>query len=133
MADIDHFKEVNDNNGHLAGDHILKVVAQLLKDFLRITDTVARYGGDEFVIILPETSLNDALTVTERIRKAVDSTDFRYENRIISVSLSFGISSLNSSRKASKTDFIKEADDALYQAKKAGRNTCQYFKEYCSN
>ena len=125
MADIDHFKDINDTYGHLAGDHILKAVAKFFKDFLRTSDIVARYGGEEFAIILPETSKSHTIIVAERLREAIDSMTIEYENRNISVSLSFGISCLEPSKQISNTELIKEADAALYQAKGAGRNTCR--------
>jgi diguanylate cyclase (GGDEF)-like protein len=98
MADIDHFKNINDAYGHLAGDHVIKIVAQFLQEFLRNSDSVARYGGEEFAIILPEISESDALMVAERLREAIASMQIEYENHAISVSLSFGISFLNSNK-----------------------------------
>jgi two-component system cell cycle response regulator len=88
---------------------------------------VARYGGEEFAIILPEISKTDARMVTERLREAIDSMQIEYENQAISISLSFGISFLNTNRNVSNTELIKEADSALYQAKAAGRNICKCF------
>ena len=127
MADIDHFKNINDAYGHLAGDHVIKIVAQFLQEFLRNSDSVARYGGEEFAIILPEISESDALMVAERLREAIASMQIEYENHAISVSLSFGISFLNSNKNVSKIELIKEADSALYQAKGIGRNICKCF------
>jgi len=127
MADIDRFKNINDTYGHLAGDQVIKIVAQFFQDFLRNSDSVARYGGEEFAIILPEISKTDARMVTERLREAIDSMQIEYENQAISISLSFGISFLNTNRNVSNTELIKEADSALYQAKAAGRNICKCF------
>ena len=133
MADIDHFKIINDTYGHLAGDQVLKSVAQFLHEFLRNTDTVATYGGEEFAIILPEISHADAMLVAERLRKRIESMQIEYEDKTISVSLSFGLSLLNSQKNVSKTELIKEADTALYQAKSAGRNNCKSFDADCKS
>jgi diguanylate cyclase (GGDEF)-like protein len=127
IADIDHFKDINDTYGHLAGDHILKVVAHYFQDSLRGSDMVARYGGEEFAIILPETSKIDGMIVAERLRETIASLKIDYEGRTLSVTASFGVSFLDSSRTVEKVEFIKEADYALYQAKSAGRNVCKCF------
>jgi len=125
MADIDHFKNINDTYGHLAGDHVIKTVAQFFQDVVRTSDSVARYGGEEFAIILPEISKADAMIVAERLREKIDSMHFEHDNQPISVSLSFGISFMKPGNIADKIELIKKADTALYQAKKAGRNTCK--------
>ena len=127
MADIDHFKDINDTYGHLAGDHVIKTVAQFFQDAMRTSDTVARYGGEEFAIILPEISDTDAMIVADRLRKAVNTMQINHENQPISVSLSFGVSFFEPNRKINKLELIKEADIALYQAKRAGRNICKCF------
>ena len=127
IADIDHFKEVNDTYGHLAGDKILKALADYLQDELRGSDIVARYGGEEFAIILPETSKIDGMMVAERLRETIASLKIDYEGRSLMVTASFGLSCLESHRRVEKIEFIKEADYALYQAKNAGRNTCKCY------
>ena len=127
IADIDHFKEINDTYGHLAGDKILKEIAVYLEDALRGSDLVARYGGEEFAIILPETSKIDGMMVAERLRETIASLKIDYEGRSLMVTASFGLSCLGSHRRVRKVDFIKEADYALYQAKNAGRNTCKCY------
>lgn len=127
LADIDHFKAVNDNYGHLAGDYSLKKIAECLKDSLRESDRAARYGGEEFAFILPETGLDGAFIVAERLRKDIDSMSIDYEGEKISTTMSFGIASFDPAKDISKTDLIKKADHALYQAKKAGRNKCCLF------
>ena len=127
IADIDRFKDINDTYGHLAGDHILKVIAHYFQDSLRGSDMVARYGGEEFAMVLPETSQNDGMIVAERLRETIASLKIDYEGRSLSITASFGLSSLDSSRNIDKIEFIKEADYALYQAKNAGRNTCKCF------
>jgi len=132
IADIDHFKDINDTYGHLAGDHILKVVAHYFQDSLRGSDMVARYGGEEFAMVLPETSKIDGMIVAERLRETIASLKIDYEGRSLSVTASFGVSSLDASRNIDKIEFIKEADYALYQAKNAGRNTCKCFDPHTS-
>ncbi len=127
MADIDHFKDINDNYGHLAGDHVIKTVAQFFQDFLRTSDSVARYGGEEFAAVLPEISNTNAMLVAERLREAINSMQIEYENKVIPVSLSFGISFLKPNKNVNKIELIKEADSALYQAKGAGRNICKCY------
>jgi len=124
LADIDHFKAVNDNYGHLAGDYSLKMIAECLKDSLRESDSAARYGGEEFAFILPETGPDGAFIVAERLRDSINSMAINYEDQKISITVSFGIASFDPANDISKTDLIKKADHALYQAKKAGRNKC---------
>ena len=124
FADIDFFKAVNDNYGHLAGDYSLKRIADCLKNSLREPDSAARYGGEEFAFILPETGTENAFVVAERLRKNIESMEIDYEGEIIPVTMSFGIASLDIVNDVSKNDLIKKADSALYQAKKTGRNKC---------
>jgi diguanylate cyclase (GGDEF)-like protein len=127
LADIDHFKAVNDNYGHLAGDYALKKIAECLTNSLRESDSAARYGGEEFAFILPETGLEGAFIVAERLKDSINSMTINYENKKISTTMSLGVASFDPANDLSKTDLIKKADHALYQAKKAGRNTaCMY-------
>ena len=127
MADIDHFKDINDTYGHLAGDHVIKRVARFIQDYIRTSDSAARYGGEEFAVILPEISKTDAITVAERLRKEIDAMQIEHESQPIRVSLSFGVSFFKPDRPSSKIELIKEADSALYQAKRAGRNICRCY------
>jgi diguanylate cyclase (GGDEF)-like protein len=122
FADIDHFKRINDTYGHLAGDYALKVVAKCLKDSVRTCDVVSRYGGEEFGVILPETPLEGAVVLAERLKKALSELQMDYEGRKLSVTLSFGIAPFLQNRDITRDELIKEADDALYQAKRTGRN-----------
>jgi diguanylate cyclase (GGDEF)-like protein len=122
FADIDHFKSVNDNYGHQAGDHALKIVAGSLKNELRDSDNIARYGGEEFVIILPETNTDDALRVSERLREKIKSIKMSYNGNSINVTMSFGVATLPNSQRVSSDKFIKMADEALYRAKGQGRD-----------
>ena len=129
LVDIDHFKNVNDSYGHLAGDYILKVLAYYLHKSLRGSDLIARYGGEEFAIILPETSKADGLLVAERLRETVESLQIEYEGETLSVTASFGLSYLQRGQKTDKSQLVKNADCALYQAKRDGRNKCVCFDE----
>jgi len=122
MADIDHFKKVNDTFGHTEGDRVLFEIANLLKASVRKKDTVARYGGEEFILILPETGLGEASMIAERIRKLVESTLFEIANARINLTVSMGISNFPSHRAKSKEELVKMADQALYDAKRGGRN-----------
>ena len=122
MADIDHFKTVNDTFGHQAGDRVLTCIAQTLRACVRASDVVARYGGEEFGFILPETDLSGSKVITERLRRAMEDLDLEYEGRPIRVTMSFGIASINAFADLSACDLIRQADRALYLAKAAGRN-----------
>ncbi|MBI5461503.1 MAG: GGDEF domain-containing protein [Gammaproteobacteria bacterium] len=123
MADIDHFKHFNDNHGHLIGDKLLRFVSNILKDSLKGQDLVARFGGEEFAILLPNTPLRGALAVAESLRARVQSQRLRRtdtQQPIGGVTLSLGIANF----KASDTpeNLIARADSALYQSKRLGRN-----------
>jgi len=128
LADIDHFKAVNDTYGHLAGDYALKKIAECLTDSLRESDSAARYGGEEFALILPETDPDGAFIVAERLRDNINSMTINYESKKISPTMSFGVASFDPANDMSKNDLIKKADHALYEAKKAGRNTCRLYE-----
>jgi diguanylate cyclase (GGDEF)-like protein len=129
MADIDHFKSINDFFGHLAGDHALRCVSAQLKQMLRDSDQIARYGGEEFAIILPMTEPNDAMKAAERLRKGIESMKLRYNDRPITVTMSFGVAAIESDREINVEGLIKKADEALYEAKNGGRNKCCYYKK----
>lgn len=120
MCDIDHFKVVNDEFGHLAGDHVLKEVAQLAKSRLRPDDVVARYGGEELAIILPETDLAGGVLIADELRKIIATASFVFEDEDIDVTISCGVAQLDPAW--SSYDFVKAADEQLYEAKDAGRN-----------
>jgi diguanylate cyclase (GGDEF)-like protein len=124
FADIDDFKSINDTYGHLAGDRVIKTIAGSLKTELRDSDLVARYGGEEFAIILPETEKKGAREVAERLRKTIDSFRIIHEDNFIHPTMSFGIASLQPGTKMSIDKLIQTADNALYQAKKQGKNRC---------
>lgn len=116
MIDIDHFKAINDTHGHLTGDEILKAVSNLLKANLRQTDIAGRYGGEEFLLILPETGLDEACLVAEKIRKSVEGSVFI---KNIKFSISIGVSTYSGE---TASELAEKADKNLYQAKSSGRN-----------
>ncbi len=120
MFDIDHFKKVNDSFGHLAGDYVLKEMAGVVKARLRPDDILGRYGGEEFAILLPETSVQGAITIAEELRKLVAEHRFIFEGETIESTISLGCAQLQDGWDA--LNFIKVADEQLYAAKHAGRN-----------
>lgn len=122
MLDIDHFKRVNDTHGHQAGDDALVLVAKTLLRTLRVNDLVSRYGGEEFAIILPETNLDSSKIAGERCRKQIETVPVEAEYTKFSVTVSIGVASLPNENIKDMDTLIKSADDALYQAKRSGRN-----------
>lgn len=120
VIDIDHFKKVNDSSGHHAGDLVLKHVSQTLKDTLRETDQVFRFGGEEFVIVLSNANTAAAERVAERARKLVETTSVSINNCNLGVSISLGVSTF--SAEDDRDSLFQRADEALYLAKKSGRN-----------
>lgn len=126
MLDIDHFKQVNDTHGHQAGDAVLSGVAATVRSNIRVVDMAARYGGEEIVVVLPETDQAGAVITAEKIRAAIEQRDFSTpDGKDIRVTASIGISSLEMVRfeNGNKAEqLIKQADDALYRAKAQGRN-----------
>jgi diguanylate cyclase (GGDEF)-like protein len=123
MADIDHFKKINDEHGHLAGDHVLKEVARVLSSRVRPGDLAGRYGGEEFIVLLPLASAEEALEVAHTINRAVSSRAISVNHSRIHVTISIGISTYPSDG-ATPDDLINEADRALYWVKTHGRNAC---------
>jgi two-component system, cell cycle response regulator len=124
LADIDHFKYVNDTYGHLAGDAVLKEIASRMVNFIRPYDSVGRYGGEEFLILAPSSDALGAMGLAERIRKAIEEKPVTFEGRKISVTASFGIAVSTPRQLLDAQQMIRLADDALYQAKANGRNRC---------
>ena len=123
MVDIDHFKSINDQHGHLVGDDILRQMGTLLGGAVRTIDVVARYGGEEFVLILPETSTEGAVVFGERLRERVSEHQFDLGGeRIFHLTCSVGVATFPSPRVASTEDLFARADEALYRAKSGGRN-----------
>jgi two-component system, cell cycle response regulator len=121
MFDIDHFKQVNDTYGHLAGDYVLKQLAVVIKSRIRREDILARYGGEEFAIVLPEIDNHNSMQFGEKIRRLTERAVFRFEDTDIPVTVSVGVASLKAELQ-DPLEFIKMADDNLYQAKSEGRN-----------
>lgn len=121
MADIDHFKGVNDRHGHAAGDAVLEGVAGVLKRRMRGSDHGGRYGGEEFLIVLANADVDGARIFAERLRQEVEETGFANDAGPIHVTLSLGVAALRASHET-PGDLVAEADEALYRAKEAGRN-----------
>jgi len=132
MVDIDHFKKVNDTLGHTEGDQALIKISSLLKSSVRKKDIVARYGGEEFILMLPEAVLKESFLIAERIRRLVEETSFEVGKTEVNLTVSMGISNFPSHRAKSKEDLIRMADQALYDAKKGGRNKVCIFTEKSS-
>jgi diguanylate cyclase (GGDEF)-like protein len=126
VIDIDHFKHVNDRHGHDTGDKILQQVAKIIHDHLRAGDFAGRWGGEEFIVILPDSLKSFAMELAEKIRTAIFTSHFQIEKPLV-ISASFGVS-----QRAPDEDFascFKRTDKALYKAKQAGRNCCMYAED----
>ena len=122
LLDVDHFKQVNDRYGHLAGDLILQSVAKECQKHLRSSDMFARYGGEEFICLLPEQDQEGALETAERIRQIIEQNQVPFESRSIGVTASVGLAPLQAVTNLTLERLIDQADQALYQSKKNGRN-----------
>jgi diguanylate cyclase (GGDEF)-like protein len=123
LFDIDHFKQYNDTNGHLAGDILLRLLAQLVQENLRATDTVGRFGGEEFLVVLPGTSVSEAFLVADKLRALVADQEFPARERQPGgrLSISGGVAVYPTHGEAMWA-LVRAADEALYAAKRAGRN-----------
>ncbi len=121
MMDIDHFKRINDTLGHLAGDHVLRELANVVSMHVRQGELFARYGGEEFVLVLPETGKDQAVQVAERLRQRVEGCTFQFADRRIPVTVSLGVSAFGS-EEMDEQALIEQADRNLYRAKESGRN-----------
>jgi diguanylate cyclase len=120
ILDLDHFKRINDGYGHLAGDKVLKIVAAQLKKRLRSSDFIARFGGEEFVVLLPDTQLPDGVALLERLREAVEQCPFHFKGEPVTITVSMGVTLF---KPGERSDLVlKRADEALYRAKDSGRN-----------
>ncbi|HYC42121.1 MAG TPA: diguanylate cyclase [Noviherbaspirillum sp.] len=120
MLDLDDFKKLNDTHGHTAGDHALIHLVKVVKDTLRAMDVIARFGGEEFMIVLPETPLEDAVQTVTRIQRELTKQIFMYNNQRLLITFSAGVA--KHSPRESQESIIQRADEALYKAKKAGKN-----------
>jgi diguanylate cyclase (GGDEF)-like protein len=127
ICDIDFFKKINDNFGHIVGDLALKKLADLLTERLRINDFISRYGGEEFAIILTHTKMNGAMTAAESIRNYIDNALFSYKDQKIVLTISIGISEFN--KEDDINSVFERADNALYIAKRSGRNNVKTEKD----
>jgi diguanylate cyclase (GGDEF)-like protein len=120
LSDIDNFKLFNDTYGHACGDFVLVSIAKNIQEILRTQDSLARWGGEEFIILLPDTSLEDGYNVAEKIRAAIASTVIKYANKKLTITMTFGLSEITPT--ISLDALINEADKALYKGKAASKN-----------
>jgi two-component system, cell cycle response regulator len=121
LFDVDHFKQINDSHGHVAGDHVLRDVAASVRGSVRREECFARYGGDEFVLVTPDTPIDGARSFAEKLRQLVEAREFEFDGRPIPVTISVGLATMRPGLDDPGA-FIRAADDQLYEAKHAGRN-----------
>lgn len=124
LFDVDQFKKINDSGGHLLGDTVLRTVAERASEVIRKTDSIARYGGDEFVILLPDTDVQAALEIAERVRDAVENLCVEINGQFVYCSVSAGISSVSGD--TDLYSLLRRADEALYSAKNDGGNLVRF-------
>jgi diguanylate cyclase (GGDEF)-like protein len=124
MFDLDHFKKVNDAYSHLAGDYVLREIASMIRPMVRPEECFARYGGDEFALILPDGSREEAVTFAEKIRALFEQHRILFDGHVIAVTLSLGVAEF-SPEMSSPRELIRAADAKLYEAKRGGRNRVQ--------
>ena len=129
LLDIDYFKSINDNFGHTTGDVVLKKFADKLKQCVRDVDILARYGGEEFVVVLPHTKREHGVVLAERIRKKIEQGIFEFNGNKVDVTVSIGVASLEYPSIGNEQQLIEQADQALYQAKRTGRNRVVAYRE----
>ena len=120
MLDLDHFKRINDNYGHLAGDRVLKIIATVLRKRLRGSDFIARFGGEEFVLLVPDTPLASGAKLAEGLRAAIEACPFHFKGEPVTITVSVGMTAFKAGEHSDLV--LKRADQALYRAKSAGRN-----------
>jgi diguanylate cyclase (GGDEF)-like protein len=125
LFDIDHFKKINDSAGHLAGDQVLASLARKVAETIRAEDVFARYGGEEFAVICRAIEMQGASTFAERLRVAIEKTEFPFAGKVIPVTISLGVAGLPAVDALEPMALVSAADDALYQAKRDGRNRVQ--------
>lgn len=125
MIDIDYFKKVNDSHGHIVGDEVLRIFSERIRNALRSSDLLCRFGGEEFVVICPKTVIQDAVRVAERIRLMVASNPFNTQSGVLSITCSLGVAAQDPEYQTSVDELLSKADRLLYAAKSSGRNrTC---------
>jgi len=122
MIDIDHFKKINDTYGHIAGDAVLRLTARKMHSMMRAYDSIGRYGGEEFLVILPECCPECAVAFAERLRRCISSEKMDTTEGLIPVSISLGVAASNGEKRADGQTLVRAADAALYKAKENGRN-----------
>lgn len=122
VCDIDHFKKINDTYGHLIGDKVLKLIAKVLKQSLGQEDFLARFGGEEFVLLAPKTSVTNVMKLAEKMRLSIERCPFRFSGKGVTITMSFGVTEIQADEAISAA--FERADKALYQAKEEGRNRC---------
>lgn len=122
LLDLDDFRNINRSCGHAAGDRMLKVIAGMIRSSIREADFIGRYGGEEFVVVFPETRVQDAMIIAEKLRVAISGSNFRYGERQISITASFGVTGCRSGDTVEL--LLERADGVLYEAKAAGRDRC---------
>ena len=120
MLDLDHFKRINDGSGHLAGDKVLKIIAAQLRRHLRPVDFIARFGGEEFVLLMADTPLPTGLQLVDKLRTAIEACPFHFKGEPVTITLSIGVSAFRAGDRSDQV--LKRADEALYRAKHRGRN-----------
>jgi diguanylate cyclase (GGDEF)-like protein len=128
--DIDHFKRINDEHGHMIGDEILRGIAQVCMKHLRTDDILGRFGGEEIVILLPETKLEDARIIAERLRQLIAHTPIDTEVGPIPTTISIGVALVERSTSATIKQLLSRADRAMYLAKQKGRNRVIIWEEH---
>ncbi|MFN6970714.1 MAG: GGDEF domain-containing protein, partial [Rheinheimera sp.] len=126
LGDVDHFKNINDSYGHSAGDKTLKVIARALKQSLRDTDFIARYGGEEFILLFPETAIEDLSVPLNAIREKIKRIPFKFKDTNVPITISFGATELRSAD--TNREAFDRADEALYEAKRNGRDKVMFRK-----
>jgi two-component system cell cycle response regulator len=121
LFDIDHFKRINDTHGHLAGDDVLRRVSTLLRTKVRTNDIIARVGGEEFAVLLPEAGRIGAVALAEKLRRMIEAEHIEHKGAVIPVTVSLGVAEFDAALESAEALF-KLADDKLYEAKRSGRN-----------
>ncbi|MBI4962365.1 MAG: diguanylate cyclase [Desulfomonile tiedjei] len=128
MLDLDHFKQVNDSYGHQAGDAVLGDVARMMTSSLRSYDSAGRYGGEEFIMVLPGCNAQDSKVIAERLRLLATATPIETSGGVLSVTISLGVAATDGSGHCEASSLIREADEALYSAKRQGRNRVEVWE-----